>query len=154
GREILEIVHPGIWFRRLAVGGAAAVLLGLVIRQAAILIQSSPSPRETNYRKAVELLGPAAQDPNVLIGALEIGTIGYFSRARILDHFGLVSPEVPALDLADVLDRYHPDYFIGQYVLMTLTGFLATPAFHEHYKRFDAVTGGLDSLTIIYVRHD
>jgi hypothetical protein len=49
-----------------------------------------PSGREGVYGQAVEELSPAKSD---VLAAPEIGAIGYFSRARILDTSGLVSPE-------------------------------------------------------------
>jgi hypothetical protein len=55
-----------------------------------------PSVREEVYRRAVETLAPGPAD---VVAAPEIGAVGWFSRARILDTSGLVSPEVmPFLD--------------------------------------------------------
>jgi hypothetical protein len=50
---------------------------------------------ELNYRRiGIELRTQYGVTPDTLVAAGDIGTIGYYSRARILDTVGLITPEI------------------------------------------------------------
>ena len=109
----------------------AWVWAGVAIGTAAIRLTSfqpyDPGPREGLYRHAVEELSLGDQD---LVAAPEIGAVGYFSDARILDTVGLVSPAILSsydatwrqevrrgLFPGDIPPRlfrtFHPDYIVS-----------------------------------------
>lgn len=114
---------------------AAVLLIGLSLWQSHRYLQNYPATvRVRGYRAAVERLGAAGQDPNVRIAAYEIGAIGYYSRAKILDHDGLVSPELLGLDPGRALERFRPHFYIAyQGSLGNLT---SLPEFREHYELY------------------
>lgn len=70
--------------------GWAVLLAGTAGLHVALFSPYDPSGREEVYRRAVETLAPGPAD---VVVAPEIGAIGWYSRARILDTIGLVSPE-------------------------------------------------------------
>jgi len=63
---------------------------------------------EGAYRQAIQFLNITDHD---LVAANEIGTIGFYSRCRILDLAGLVSPEVKSTP--DPIQTFRPDFIIG-----------------------------------------
>ncbi|HKP94503.1 MAG TPA: hypothetical protein VJ385_01980 [Fibrobacteria bacterium] len=79
--------------------------------------------REGRYREAariVDSLAAPGEVPLVMID--EVGAVGYYSRARILDSHGLLSPEALAylgpadgyfLRMAAMQDRFDPDWILG-----------------------------------------
>jgi hypothetical protein len=76
--------------RRWGLAWACLVLVGASAR----LIGFHPyrsDQREEVYRRAVEALRLSSTD---VVAAPEIGAIGYFTRARVLDTAGLISPAV------------------------------------------------------------
>ncbi len=131
----------------------AAALVGIYVWQTVLQTHSFPSARELSYRQAVQALGAAAQDRNILIGALEIGTIGYYSRARILDHYGLVSPEVLQRDIDEVVRQRRPDFYIGHQSLVRLARLDESPFFRDEYQRVMTVSPK-DWATYVFVRRD
>lgn len=67
----------------------------------------TPGQYEPRYIRAAEILNPIiGGDDKVRVGCAEIGVFGYFYDGRILDTYGLVSPEV-----ADGLRREPPPDF-------------------------------------------
>ena len=153
GSFTLRTVLRRPWFETVA-AAAGLVLIGVAAQRCASLVSSFPSPRERGYREAVRIVGEPAQDPAVLVGALEIGAIGYYTRARILDHFGLVSPEIPALGTAAAIERCRPDFYIGQPVLFWFLGFPQTPEFVREYIVAGHVSYPGAPDTLIYMRRD
>ena len=79
--------------------------------------------REGRYREAARIVDSlAAPGTMPLVMIDEVGAIGYWSHARILDTHGLLSPEVlpylgPAegyfLRMASLQDRFDPDWIMG-----------------------------------------
>ncbi len=132
----------------------ACAMVSVAVWQCGVLIASFPLPREAGYRRAVELLGRQIQNPAVTIGALEVGTIGYYSRARILDHYGLVSPEVLALGTAGAIERYHPEFYIGEDVFFALRGFPRIAVFTQDYTLVARIRAGIPNrpATLVYAR--
>ncbi len=90
----------------------ALALGGLGLWQVRRFIGEPLPSREKAYRESVRRLGATAQDPGVTLGSLEIGVIGYYARARILDLEGLVSPEALRLGKVGALQRFEPNYYI------------------------------------------
>ncbi|MBI3786400.1 MAG: hypothetical protein HY270_23680 [Deltaproteobacteria bacterium] len=114
--------------------GAALVVLmvGLSVWQSRRFLEAYPATiRVRGYRAAVESLGSAGRDPQTRIGAFEVGAVGYYSRATILDHDGLVSPELLGLDVVQVFERFHPDFYIAYEGAMAKL--LQAPAFSREY---------------------
>jgi hypothetical protein len=133
---------------------AAAILIAVAIAQAARFASAAHPSRELAYRQAVELIGAPAQDPNVSIGALEIGAIGYASRARIIDHYGLVTPPVIALGHDAAVRRFRPEYYVVQDIFLALSGLGNTPAFKEHYRLTASVPMGTTARAQVWRRID
>ena len=132
---------------------AIAIAVGLIVLAAWQAVRSirsfAPTARVRAYRSAVEMLGPVAQDQTTRIGAFEIGAIGYYARATIIDYFGLVSPDVPQLGVEKSIERYQPDYYIGYPWSFAIGGFNRLPAFTERYERIARVPSeGTDALLI------
>jgi len=148
-----ELPSRGIGARRLN-GAVAAVLIGVAITQAARFVGAGHPGRELAYRQAVDLIGAPAQDPNVSIGALEIGAIGYAARARIVDHYGLVTPPVIALGHDAAVRRFHPEYYIVQDIFLALSGLGNTAAFKEHYRLIASVPMGTTARVQVWRRSD
>jgi hypothetical protein len=80
--------------------------------------------REGRYREAARIVDSlAAPGTAPLVMMDEVGAFGYFSRAKILDSHGLLSPEVlPFLSgpiegyylrLAAMQDRFDPEWILG-----------------------------------------
>jgi hypothetical protein len=68
------------------------------------------STREMQYVKAAPLLNAlAGEDPSVRVACTEIGIFGYAYRGRILDIYGLVSPEALAVLDAATLESVPAD---------------------------------------------
>lgn len=124
------------------------MLLGIVlgiallvpgVRQARRLSHVPTMTRERGYERAVTLLGPAAQDPRTVIGTLETGAVGYFSQARVVDYYGLVTENPPAHHIGEVIDATHPDYFILQHDLACWEKVFEDPQYIEAYEKIGAV---------------
>ncbi len=52
----------------------------------------------------------------------------------MLDHFGLISPDVLALGIPATIERYRPDFYVGYQMAFGLGGFYNTPAFVRDYE--------------------
>lgn len=105
--------------------------------------------RERVYREIAAEYREAWTE-RTLVAAPEIGTLGYYSRARILDSVGLVSPQSvslaplpPAMLASDnaispaLVQAARPDYVVSldQFVSHSL---LPDPWFARHYELVDA----------------
>jgi hypothetical protein len=93
---------------------------------------------------ALELRGEVGA--STLIASGDIGVIGYYTDARILDTVGLVSPEVlsyypldPSLYVInyaispDLVEDYSPDYLVTMEVYVR-NGLLKSPSFLRNYR--------------------
>ncbi len=138
----------------IAVAGLLAVWLGLSVNAYTLHPDHGPdrpAPEmawfklELLYRQAAECLRPHLA-PGDLVAAGDIGAVGWFTEAPILDTVGLVSPEalpyypLPADQMAtnyamatDLIRDLQPDYIVTLeiYVRKTL---LAAPWFAEQYR--------------------
>jgi hypothetical protein len=81
--------------------------------------------------------------PSARVAAEPIGYIGYYSRRRILDEVGLVSPEMIPLNragagwFAEMLRRFAPDYVVERpgYLLRNMTLNTGVPMFRSAADR-------------------
>ncbi|GIW44190.1 MAG: hypothetical protein KatS3mg077_1472 [Candidatus Binatia bacterium] len=145
--ESLCTVVPGErWRRWLGVLAASFILLGSLY---GVRVVSKPPAlsREQAYRQAIELIGPPAQQEDTVIGALEIGAVGYFSRARVVDYYGLVSPTFRGPRVATMIGRFRPDFFVFHEGLARWEGLLEDPVFQQSYSRV-----GIIDASVGYVR--
>jgi hypothetical protein len=97
--------------------------------------------REGGYVRTCRWLAPRL-GPRAVIAAPEIGAVGYFCGARILDTVGLVTPGMDGYNarnprggvpLALVMDR-RPDYVVGLGVFVRDT-LLPDAAFRRAYRQ-------------------
>ncbi len=125
---------------------------------------------EINYRRiGEELRTQYGVTPETLVASGDIGAIGYYSRARILDTVGLVTPEIGhyypfddsllaeganyAVPPAIILD-YRPAYVVMMkgYIANSLA---ADPAFAELYAVVDRIpTDYYGGEMLLYQRRD
>ncbi len=123
---------------------------------------------ELLYEQAGRLLTPRVT-PHTVVAAGDIGAVGWYSGARILDTLGLVSPESTAYYPIDptllagmpyaiapdlIMDRL-PDYVVAPEVYLR-NGLLKDPRFAVHYRLLDKLPTdiyGSDGL-LIYARSD
>ena len=68
------------------------------------------------YQRAGEWIG-AHGGPATSVAYLEVGEVGYYSQARVIDLLGLVTPgaaaQVPAHDFDWAVQRYTPEYYLA-----------------------------------------
>lgn len=71
-----------------------------------------------------------------VVGAEDIGYIGYYSKCRILDRDGLVSPDAQAFnrrgDYYGVIEKYQPGWLVAD-TASPISGFLTTENFNRDY---------------------
>jgi arabinofuranosyltransferase len=141
--------------RRRIVGILATVAAVMVVAlPTARLSRADLGEREEHYRRIVEWLGPIAQDPAALIAAVEIGTPGYFSRARMLDLCGLVSPELDHASAIEVVERIRPEAVITAPLFLVDMGTSAT--FRQQYRVGMSIPRHASPfmITTVFVRRD
>ncbi len=125
---------------------------------------------ELNYRRMAEALrdefGVTEQS---LVAAGDIGAVGYYSRARILDTVGLITPEVSAYYPLDrslliedanyaippaIIFDYRPDYLVVMESFVR-NGLARDPAFAELYQQVRFIpTDFYGTGMILYQRRD
>ena len=95
---------------------AAVLLLPLLIPSAAWVTRQygrPPDPRWTGYVEAARIV---RQGGGGAVAAVEIGFLGYFSEAPVLDLMGLVSPEALAArqrgNLGSLVARERPEWLL------------------------------------------
>ena len=147
-RQLVLAQWPA-WQRRAGVLTAALVVPLLVAEVTPIVarVQTHPEPRYWTYRRTGEWL--ASETPQgASIGLVEIGIVGYYSKRRIIDVCGLITPAVgPHLASGDVawpLRTLRPDYvLLHDPVWPLLEGPVAAATwFRENYeqvRKFDGV---------------
>lgn len=104
-------------FRRVPrIPGAALLLLPILIPSAVWIgrhFGKPPDPRWAGYVEAARAIREAGGSS---VAVVEIGFVGYFSEARVLDLMGLVSPEALEArrrgDLAGLVARERPEYLL------------------------------------------
>ncbi|MBI3785042.1 MAG: hypothetical protein HY270_16755 [Deltaproteobacteria bacterium] len=152
--EILKRRISAVGFRRAAAAIITAAALALAAGQSLRMTSAWPDEREVHYRRIIEWLGPLAQSPSTLIAAMEVGAPGYYSRARMLDLCGLVSPEMADRSIAQAIEQFQPAA-----VIAAPLGFAETessPAFQRDYRLAAALPWRLNPFlrTAVFVRRD
>jgi arabinofuranosyltransferase len=121
---------------------------------------------ELLYRQAAKLIKPDLQ-PGDVIAAADIGTVGWFSEAPILDTLGLISPEAtpyypldPSLLVIqyaispDLIRDLQPEYLVALEVYVRYA-LLPADWFHEQYdllEKLDTDIYGSDGMLIFHRR--
>lgn len=137
-----------------------AIILTITIGQCASLWRMSQTldPRLGIYRAVGEWLR-GNTPPDALVGALEVGVIGYYSDRPILDFAGLIQPDVAMQLKADTtyaesarwaIQEYYPDYVVTHQGLFPEleAGYLAQNC--QYINRFDGAAYGYNQNLIIY----
>jgi arabinofuranosyltransferase len=132
---------------RLRLVGAAVLLLPLLIPSATWVARQlgrPPDPRWTGYVEAARRI----RETGGSVAAVEIGFLGYFSEAHVLDLMGLVSPEALEArqrgDLADLVARERPDYLLDVSLFRAgvLGPVLADPRIAAGYEEVGVIEDG------------
>jgi len=142
---------------------------GLSLRGVPLLLPSGMNvDRERAYQE-VAIAFERQFSPEVVVAAPEIGALGYYTRARILDTAGLISPRALAYYPFEPEQRYSnyavpvslildlaPDYLVSLDVFIR-SSVLPSSAFRasytEVYRRPTAVFGGSDLLVFRRTSH-
>lgn len=143
---------------RLAAAATVAVLvvagLAAEARSSRDWIRAKPDARERAYNELGEWL--AANTPeDASVAYLEVGRVGYFSRRRIVDMMGLITPgvsrHVESQDILWSVYAHKPDYYVTS-SMFTWAGTLAgEPWFESAYERVRTTTPeGLDTVIDVY----
>jgi hypothetical protein len=120
----------------------AAAAVGVAVIAAAFLpaVHLAPDKYRDHYREAAEWINRDSHQPHPTVAVNEIGTIGYYSRADIVDYLGLL--DLKAIDSVRRNDftwwlGKHPDYFViaPGLALEKFDGRTTTlPQFQREYK--------------------
>lgn len=93
----------------------ATLALCAALAGAGIAFRADPLPDRAHYREAAEWIDHDSPEPHPTIAVSEIGTIGYYGRADIVDYMGMLDPRtidsVRRSDFTWWLQQ-HPDYFV------------------------------------------
>ncbi len=120
----------------------AALAVGVAVIAVAFLpaVHLAPDNYRNNYREAAEWINRDSHQPHPTVAVNEIGTIGYYSRADIVDYLGLLDSTaidwVRRDDFTWWLTR-KPDYFVTSpgLALDQFDGQTTTlPQFQREYK--------------------
>lgn len=118
-----ELRWPSQWSPRLLSLLAAAITIWLVLAGSnARQIQVA----EASVRKSIGMWLRENTPEDAQVAMEPIGYIGYFSRRRVLDEVGLVSPEMIPLNRAgagwfpEMIERYRPAYIVERPVYLVL----------------------------------
>ncbi|HBL27239.1 MAG TPA: hypothetical protein DD490_10430 [Acidobacteria bacterium] len=103
-----------------------------------------PDPRWAGYVEAARIVRQTGGS----VAAVEIGFLGYFSEAPVLDLMGLVSPEAREArrsgTLADLVARKRPDYLLDATLFrgQILAPLLADPRIATSYREVAEIPDG------------
>jgi len=131
----------------LPVAGAAVLLLPVLVPSATWVTRQwgrPPDPRWTGYVEAARIIRRTGGS----VAAVEIGFLGYFSEAPVLDLMGLVSPEALDArrrgDLAGLVARQRPDYLLDVALFrpQVLAPILADPRIVAEYQEVAELADG------------
>lgn len=150
-------------FRRRLLGRVVAAVAVVVLAMSTILaeasssrawVRSKPDPRERMYNNVGAWLANRTP-PDASVAYLEVGRIGYFSRRRIIDLMGLVTPgvaeRVANQDLLWAVYEYKPDYYLVGSTFTWAGSAASEPWFqgaYEEIERFKAPD--LDMVLTLY----
>ena len=134
----------------LAAAIAAGLLLPAVLPWARWTLAHGgrpPDPRYPSYRRIAEALAGAS--PTDTVAAVEIGVLGYFAPARVLDLAGLVTPEVVPARAAGTLPALvaarAPEYILDADAFAdVMRPVLAAPGIAGRYRHVLTVRHGED----------
>jgi hypothetical protein len=143
GLGLISIIEKAVTFlpRKWPVAAAIAVTCFVIAFHAALTAYKAwiytGDERAPTYMAMSEWLRDKTDPEEDTVAFGEVGYLGYFTDNRILDLWGLVTPEaLPHLednDLTWVVPHYKPNFYID--VGSDLyEGFLADPWFREHYE--------------------
>lgn len=126
----------------------ATVLLLPVLIPAALWVtrqwRQPPDPRWAGYVEAARIIRQTGGS----VAAVEIGFVGYFSEAPVLDLMGLVSPEALEArrrgDLAELVARERPEYLLDVTLFraQVLDPVLAAPRIAATYREVAEIADG------------
>jgi arabinofuranosyltransferase len=156
--ELIRLQWPA-WPGKWVVIAAALPLL--VAQMTPILkdISIDPEPRYEIYRQAGEWLNLETPD-KASIAMVEIGILGYFSRRKIVDICGLVTPEVgshlTSRDVSWSVRTLKPDYVILHDPLWTtLEGPIGSAGwFQEDYTKIKTFDGEEPYILALYQKRN
>ncbi|GAB4476486.1 MAG: hypothetical protein Kow00124_18640 [Anaerolineae bacterium] len=163
--------------RHAVLGAAGALWLGMSLNAWTLHPDHGPDrpapsmawiALELQYERAARLLAPYVE-PDTVIAAGDIGAVGWYSGARILDTLGLVSPQstayypLPASMIAgmayavapDLILEERPDYLIILEIYGR-RGLLLDPRFEQSYRLIERIESDVydsDGM-LIYARRD
>ena len=168
---IVAALHGFAWAtvfalrRAAALRPAAAVALGVVFvllvapsfrTLGAALVRTGDSPGFVAYREAGRFIAERSP-PGATIGALEVGTLAYFSDRRVIDLLGLVSPDalanVAKRQVVETLRASPTDWFVLTGGLEALVGPVRSlPWFAERYELARELPGDNGQAVWVYRR--
>jgi len=131
----------------LPIAGAAVLLLPILLPSAIWVARQwghPPDPRWNGYVEAARIIRQSGGS----VAAVEIGFLGYFSEAPVLDLMGLVSPEALEArrrgNLAELVARERPDYLLDVVLFrpQVLAPILADPQIAAEYKEVAELADG------------
>ena len=138
--SVLEKVGREYSLVAMAVIGAIAVV-GIV--PAAQYYRTFQADMDNCHRAVATFLSTHVGE-NELVAAEDIGYMGYYSRKRILDRDGLVSPEAAPYnrsgDYGGLIRDFKPDWLVAAPDMPT-TGFLTDSSFWARYEEVQEYSG-------------
>ena len=128
----------------------SAAMLAAEARSTRAWIRAKPDPREAlSNSVGTWLAGHSAGDASVAY--VEIGRIGYYSRRRIVDPMGLITPgaaqKVADRDFGWAVYRYKPDYYIVNSGIPWADMVSSEPWFQAVYRPVTSLTSPDGSMT-------
>jgi hypothetical protein len=175
-RGLFTLARAAFPHGRVAVALPSVSLAGIVACSAVIAGLASYQAKvrqeviETDNRIAIGQWLKSRVRPDQRVYLEPLGYIGYFSRARMLDYPGLVSPQVVKLRREGYMDFFSPVFFLSpEWIVMRPSEAKQLPAFfsenyihvetfdvHQELARFPSVPGSgaleADASYLVFVR--